>query len=124
MGQFLSSEVPWAAILAVVIGLNLASWYACRVRLRDWAESVGVRIVKKEAALGIEAPKEISYRARRTGTAYRVVVQTPDQHSYTGWIDVGGLFAALLGRDPKVVWIGQSPVTKEPTQPPGPARGP
>lgn len=114
MGLF-SSEGLWAGLFVLIIGGNVVSWYAERLRLREWADARGLSVVKKEWGWQLDAAKGTSRFVGRGGRAHRIVVGDSSQHAYTGCIRIGGIFATLLGRDPIVVWEGVSPEKTEPS---------
>lgn len=114
MMDLFSSEALWAGLFVLIIGGNVASWYAERVRLQDWADAEGVSVVKKEWGWHLDAANGTSRFVGRGGRAHRIVVEDSSQHAYTACIRIGGIFAALLGRDPIVVWEGGSPKKPDP----------
>jgi hypothetical protein len=84
------------------------------VRLQEWADAEGVSVVKKEWGWQLDAAKGTSRFVGRGGRAHRIVVVDSTQHAYTACIRIGGIFAALLGRDPIVAWEGVSPKKADP----------
>lgn len=109
MREWISSEGLSAGLLVLIIGGATASWYAGRLRLRDWAHAEGVKIVKMEYGWRLDQPKGTFRYVGRGGRALRVVVEDSSQHAHTAYINVGGVFALLFDRDPVFVWEGGSP---------------
>lgn len=114
MNDLFSSEALWAGLLLLIIGGAVASWFTERVRLQEWADAQQVRIVKKEWGWHLDAATGTSRFVGRGGRAHRIVVEDSSRHAYTACIRIGGIFAALLGREPTAVWEGESPKKADP----------
>lgn len=100
MNDLFSTEGLVAGAFVLFLGGNTVSWFAERVRLKEWAESKGVRIVKKEWGWYFDSDKGNSRFVGRGGRWHRIVVLDSSQYAYTAYIFIGGILATLLGRDP------------------------
>lgn len=103
MKDLFSIEALWAGMFVLIVGGNAVSWYAERVRLQEWAESEGLRVVKREWGWRLDAAKVTSRFVGRGGRLHRVVVEDSSRHTYTACIRIGGIFATLLGRGPIII---------------------
>lgn len=113
MNDLFSTEGLWAGVFALVLGGNAASWYAQRVRLQDWADAEGIKITKKELGWHFDPKNGKSRFVGRGGRWHRIVVMDSSHYAYTAFIRSGGIFAALLDRDPVVIWQGEPPKKAE-----------
>lgn len=72
--------------------------------MNEWADERGFIIVKK-SRFGPSRPDEFQdlFRRKQSGRFY-VEVEDREKNRFGAWIDVGGIFAAITGRKPEVVW--------------------
>jgi hypothetical protein len=104
MNDFFSSrQAITGAFFTFAIGYGFLSAYARRQRLKEWAEDEGLTILATKANSTPDFPDMLSQWRRRTSSCY-ITVEDREKNVFSGWVNVGGLLAAMFGTKPKVVW--------------------
>jgi hypothetical protein len=114
MSDFFSSDAFGFGVFVLFLGLGFTSWYATRARLRDWAESLGAKILRKDFGWRIDAEKGTVRYVGKGGGAHRVVIDNGSRFVFVCYVDTGGIWATLLNREPVVIWESDSPADKAP----------